>query len=68
MRTKEELEKARLPQVQMIKSNYSLISNNPAEDVNIGDLVPKEMPGETFEEQILEVLLDIRTSLTDERK
>lgn len=63
MRTKKELEKARLPVIQMIPSRWSVASNNPLEDVNQGDLVPLSTPGETYEQQILEVLLDIRDLL-----
>ena len=65
MRTKEELEKARLPKVQMKKAPYSMVSGNPNEDFNQGDLIPSQTAGETYEQQMLEVLLDIRELLTN---
>lgn len=63
MRTKQELEKARLPIIQMVKAKWTQVSSNNANYIQEGDLIPQQTPGETYEQQILEVLLDIRDKI-----
>lgn len=67
MRTREELEKARQPQFALEPAKYASASTD-GDSVEYGELVPvKKSDGETYEQQIHEILLDIRELLQEKR-